>query len=521
MTSLPLKRSLYLLTPIPATQRQNPSPSRKNDRLQERLARAVAAKSNTATSSPSQLSSRDSSPVPSNGARPSVDAQANRDSSLANHIEIDDTVPRASEDSGVSSRRSKDIPSSDRENHQAQDVTDKGNEDTVQEQESKDAEAPGLDESELPSVQEANAQSSTDDAPEGKEVAPEDEEKSTVARLKADHDAAEARWQEESHGYLERIDALQLKLKYLAKEAAESAKQAAATADPKSLKKQLLEKDEKIALLLEEGQQLSKSELDHRTVIKKFRNQLTESTKAQEDAKKLANKLEGGLAASEIRVKRAEAAEKRVDSVLAAQEKATKDIESVTTERNAMSDTIQDMKGQLSRAVARAESAEAKVQSDALEQEKRRAAELEEELTNSKIEHELAEERFRRQAGSLEENVDKEKGRAKALETELKNEQTALESKMESLRVRAEEASSGAIGDTQVKLLRQIETLQTQYAVASENWRALEGSMLSRLVSVERERDDLVRQEGDVRRKMREAVSNDLLILSFDLLTLV
>jgi predicted nucleic acid-binding Zn-ribbon protein len=94
------------------------------------------------------------------------------------------------------------------------------------------------------------------------------------------------------------------------------------------------------------------------------------------------------------------------------------------------------------------------------------------------------------------------------LEAELKGEQSVLESKMESLRSRAEEASSGATGETQAKLLRQIETLQTQYAVASENWHTLEGSLLSRLANVEKERDDTGRRESDLRKKIREMVTS-------------
>jgi hypothetical protein len=79
---------------------------------------------------------------------------------------------------------------------------------------------------------------------------PEEAQNSEIARLQADHKAVESQWQEEMYGYIERIDALQSKLKYLAKDAAESAKNAAASATPGSTQKQLLEKDEKIALLL-------------------------------------------------------------------------------------------------------------------------------------------------------------------------------------------------------------------------------------------------------------------------------
>lgn len=333
---------------------------------------------------------------------------------------------------------------------------------------------------------------------------------SDIARLRADHKAAESQWQEEMHGYIERIDALQSKLKYLAKDAAESAKSAAASASPGSSQKQLLEKDEKIALLLEEGQKLSKSEMDHRTVIKKLRQQLAENTKSQTELKKKTDKLERDLVNSESRAQRAEAAEKRATESLSSQTKSTKELEAAINERNTLSQTVQEMKLQLNRAVSRAEAAETKANSEALEQEKHRVAELDEELSNLKIERDINEEKAKREITELKEKIDQEKERARMLEAELKGEQSVLESKMESLRSRAEEASSGATGETQAKLLRQIETLQTQYAVASENWHTLEGSLLSRLANVEKERDDANRREIDLRKKIREMVRSQI-----------
>lgn len=328
-----------------------------------------------------------------------------------------------------------------------------------------------------------------------------------IAQLQAEHKAAESQWQEETHEYIERIDALQSKLKYLAKDAAESAKQAAASAESGSAEKQLREKDERIALLLEEGQKLSKSEMDHRTALKKLRQQLIENSKSQAEAKRKTEKLETDLSNAEARAQRAEAAQKRANDSLASHTKTSRDLDAVKSERNALNETIQEMKGQLARAVARAEAAEFKAQSDALEQEKRRTSQLEEELANAKTEHDLNEEKLNREINDLKEKVEQEKGRARVLETELKGEQSVLESKMESLRTKAEEASSGAAGESQAKLLRQIETLQTQYAVASENWQTLEGSLLSRLANLEKERDDVVQREGELRRKVREVVS--------------
>jgi hypothetical protein len=81
-----------------------------------------------------------------------------------------------------------------------------------------------------------------------------------------------------------------------------------------------------------------------------------------------------------------------------------------------------------------------------------------------------------------------------------------MESKLESVRIRAEEASSGATGDSQVKLLRQVETLQTQYSIASENWQGIESTLLARITNLEKERDEASKRESDMRKKAREAV---------------
>jgi hypothetical protein len=81
-----------------------------------------------------------------------------------------------------------------------------------------------------------------------------------------------------------------------------------------------------------------------------------------------------------------------------------------------------------------------------------------------------------------------------------------LEGRLETYRARAEESSTGAGGDTQTKLYRQIETLQSQYNVASENWRGIEGTLLARIVGLEKDRDDLAGKEADLRRRLRETV---------------
>ncbi len=65
----------------------------------------------------------------------------------------------------------------------------------------------------------------------------------------------------------------------------------------------------------------------------------------------------------------------------------------------------------------------------------------------------------------------------------------------------------GPSGDGQAKLIRQLETLQNQYAVSSENWQRIEESLMARVTSLEKERDELSKKENDVRQKARKLVS--------------
>ena len=70
-----------------------------------------------------------------------------------------------------------------------------------------------------------------------------------------------------------------------------------------------------------------------------------------------------------------------------------------------------------------------------------------------------------------------------------------------------EEVSSKGAGDVQAKLIRQIETLQGSYSVASENWMGIENSLLARIAGLEKEREDLTRKESDLRRRVRDATT--------------
>jgi TATA element modulatory factor len=318
----------------------------------------------------------------------------------------------------------------------------------------------------------------------------------------ASHENASA---EDMYAYIERIDALQAKLHYLTKEAVTSTHEAAAAVKAGSVEKTLLEKEEKIALLMDEGQKLSKTEMKHLMVIKNLRSQAAENVRIQSSIKAYAEKAEASLSRAEQRANRAEAAMRRAEENLELSLTADRDAEALKHERDALASTVAEIRAQLTHATRRAESAESKAQTDALLKEKKRMADLQDDLTSVKVEREISEEKLRCEIKDLKALLEREREHSNALEGELRAEQSLLESKMESLRYRAEEATSSNAGDSQAKLLRQMETLQNQYAVASENWQGIEGSLLARLANVEKERDAFEHREADLRKKVREA----------------
>lgn len=329
----------------------------------------------------------------------------------------------------------------------------------------------------------------------------------TIEQMRSDYEAAELRRQEETHVYLERIDALQSKLQYLTKEAAEIAKTAKSEAEFGSTEEKLATKDEKIALLMEEGHKLSQTELKHMGIIKKLRTKAMEDDKRVAETKRLSEKHEKAAREAQERASHAEEAQKRASEQARSLPRLVEDLETMRADRDAQDALIQDLQAQLGEATSAAKQAEDKAQAEALEAERRRTADLADELSHLKSEKEVAEKQLQTEVRELREKSEREKERVQIAEIERQGEQNILESRLEAYRARAEEASAGSGGDVQAKLLRQIETLQNQYVVASENWQGIEGSLLIRTSTLEKERDDIAKREADVRRKARETVS--------------
>lgn len=318
---------------------------------------------------------------------------------------------------------------------------------------------------------------------------------------------AQLQYQEEIHGYVERIDALEAKLQFLAREATDSARKAALAAPAGGVEKKLAEKDQQILQLMEEGKNLASTDHKHRALVKKLRTTLGENEKELSTLRAAREKSDRETENLRSRARRADELEKTHDDIQKRLSQTQKELGTLRPEVRSKDSTIAELRAQLQAATEQADAMSAKVNTQAREQDKRQIADLEEEVAALKIEKNLAADRAKAQAAELREKAERAGERTRALEIELKAEVQVVEGKLEAMRMRAEEASSGAAGDSQAKLLRQVETLQTQYSIASENWQGIETTLLARIMGLERERDEALQRESEMRRKAREAVS--------------
>ena len=333
-----------------------------------------------------------------------------------------------------------------------------------------------------------------------------EEYEQTLQQMQADHEAAELRRQDETHEYLEKIDALQAKLQYLSKEAAEIAKTNISNSEPNSTERKIAQRDEQIALLMEEGHKLSQTELKHMSIIKKLRAKGVEDETRYTSIKQSNEKNEKLAKESLERARRAELAEKQSSDRVNSVSKLEKELEAAKIDQDLKASRIDDLQRKLNSAIDTAQNTEIEKLSENLAQERNHVLELTEELSRFRESREREDKQHHKVVQDLHDKLEREKERARILDVERQSERNALESRLEAFRSRAEEASTGSGGDSQVKLLRQIETLQNQSAVASENWQGIESSLLGRVASLEKERDEALKKEAEVRRKARESV---------------
>ncbi|GAB7350849.1 hypothetical protein MBLNU459_g1380t1 [Dothideomycetes sp. NU459] len=471
---------------------RNTSRSRVNDRLNERLAKALATP-RSSSQAPSDTPSRTGSPLvggasprTSLGSRPSVEvsSSAREDTEpVQRELHPDGEGGTAVEDSSL---LSSDLPinpariSNDGDSRPSLDLGD---------------EAPAAAETD------ADTEETTVTRRTYEELETE------MNQMRTDHAEAEKQRQEDMHANLERIDALQAKLTYLAKETVAAAKEANASPHSTSLDQKIAEKDERIALLMEEGEKLSKIEMRHLATIRKLRAKAIEDERAAAETKKKLSKIEDSEANLKQQAKHTEQVQRQHTERLKRIPELEKSVDASRNELQTSKSTIALLRKQLADAEKRAEEAETNVRESAVKADSGKISDLQDQLEDARLEKKLADDRANAEIRRLGEEAERQTQRASSRETEFKGEISNLESHIEALRSRAEEATSDVGGDAQAKLLRQIETLQTQYSLAAENWRSIESSLNSRVAAIEKERDEAIKREADVRKKARDISS--------------
>jgi len=398
-------------TPNPSS--RNASSTRVNDRLQERLAKAVANQ---------RVSSQLSSELPSRPATPSTDKKSPRPSTASRSStdvppEPTDT-PRTSSDArsahqsptnepaAVSQPSTSTLLTSDLPINPARPSATA--QDAVPEIEVVATPAPVVQD-QLEVQSSAPAQSP---APPHEHTAPQ-------ALPPSDRNTQH---QEEMHMYLERIDALQAKLHYLARETVAAAKEANQSAQPASLEQKIAEKDERIALLMDEGSKLSKTEMRHLTTIKKLRATGAEQEKTLSALQKRLAKLEQSDTDLKQKLKQADQTEKLAVERLKRVQTLEKELERSKRDADGATANVSTLQRQLADAEKRADEAERVAQTNSSQAETRKISELQKQISDLTIGKKLLEDRLAAEDKRFTETLSQQKEKADAREAELASE---------------------------------------------------------------------------------------------------
>ncbi|PHH91751.1 hypothetical protein CDD83_10455 [Cordyceps sp. RAO-2017] len=474
--------------PSPANSRSSSS-ARTNDRLQARLAKAMAGKN-----APAPAESRDAasprSSVDQTRSRPFMEQPSSVDKDGARPCE---TPPL---DGGIAAAatpaESPDLPSPRTvEQHPTRESLSN---------DAADAAPPPPTQATVPPDAETRLNLSTE---QERPMEPAILEPDDVRDLAEELEGERVRHQEEMREYVEKIDSLQSKVQYLSKNAADAAKQAAASAPSGSMDRKLAEKDEKIALLMEEGQKLSTAEHKFRTTIKKLRLQISEHEKQMAELRKDREKAASDAEALRGRLSSSEQQEETKQTIATLQ----KDISILKKEGSRKDDAYRRLEQEAKLKAEQAEAASAEALSKAVSAERDKQKELQDTISSLRTDKESLTDKARHENTEWQEKLQRAAERGRLVEEELRLELRSMEGKLEAMRAAAEEASSGSGGEAQVKMFRQIETLQSQYASAQENWQGIETSLLAKAASMEKERDEAQRREFEMRKKARDAAS--------------
>lgn len=245
------------------------------------------------------------------------------------------------------------------------------------------------------------------------------------------------------------------------------------------LKKQITTKEDQIQGLMHEGEKLSKVELRHSTLIKKLRLEKTESDKSSQELTKklekatsdLSQALEKGTKQSETE-KRSQESVKLLSDLTEQQTKHINKLESEkinNTKKYAETDlalkkALESIEDERVKAKLEAE----QVNAAALEKEIKANDRLHKELTKTKEDADSLETKLRKEIRELQIALQTVEEQAGLREDTLRKEVSDLQTKLQQSDNKMVDISA-SVDEATAPLLRQIEELQTQHAVAIRN----------------------------------------------------
>jgi chromosome segregation ATPase len=304
----------------------------------------------------------------------------------------------------------------------------------------------------------------------------------------------------------QKLESLEQRLLYLSKNEAQRAKQAKSSSS--GLARKLAEREEHIALLFEEGQIMSRQELKHMNTIKKLRAKERDFDKVVDGLTKRVEKAEMDASEAKEKLKHATESEKKLADRLKNINKLETELTTLKADKEQATAKMSKLEAAMSEMTVLYEGKAAKLREEALATANTKVDKLQTELDQNTSQLKLTTDRYNGEVEALQCQLQDEIDGAGRIQATLRNEIKGLEAKVEHYRALSEDASTrGTSKDVQLNLLRQVEVMQSQHAVATENWHGIEANLLGRISSLEKELEDSKTQESYIRKKLKSSVS--------------
>ncbi|KAJ3070490.1 TATA element modulatory factor 1 [Podochytrium sp. JEL0797] len=269
--------------------------------------------------------------------------------------------------------------------------------------------------------------------------------------------------------------------------------------------KQLGDREEKIKILLEEGEKLSKNELKMSTIVKKLRAKEQESETQIKDQLQKIELMTAELYDLKEKFARVTESEKRLgDSAktnMDSLDKQAKQIVKLENELTTAKGEGNNLKAQLER--ARLDLQEARelsvnvnsvAHAEALEKEISANAALHKQLLDQQKHYMAIENALQKEVYELRSTLARVEDESNWKEDNLRKEIQSLHTRLQAADSRQEDLFAEARSADR-PLIRQIESMQAQQLVAQQNWDQIEISLSTRLQQAERERFESIEKE--------------------------